>query len=107
MDRKHRAVKEKSTSRKPVNTPEQAMVQVSADMEVLRGRYANSIRVLVQQEDFVLDFLASAGDQITLVSRVYITPHHAKRLHDVLRGQLSLYRKKTQSLRVNPHSKRG
>ena len=90
---KKRKTTKKTAERKAAKNPEVTRVEVQADAEMMRGRYANYMRVSLQDEEFVLDFLARAGEQTTLVSRVFITPQHGQRILDVLRRQVAVYRK--------------
>ncbi len=82
MPKKAETAKEKATQ-----------VEVASQLDVSAGRYANHIQVAVQQEDFVLDFLARAGDKAVHVARVYISPPHAQRLMDLLKRQIAQHKK--------------
>lgn len=93
MAKKRKAVKKKTAKRKSSQKLEIKNLEVQADVDMLRGRYANHIRVAVQDEEFVLDFFARVGEQVTLLSRIYITPEHGKRLYGLLRRQLAVHKK--------------
>ena len=92
MAEKRKAAK-KTVKRKSAKKPEVKKLEVAADVDIMRGRYANHIQVIVQEEELVLDFLARAGEQATMISRVFITPQHGKRLQDLLRRQLAIHKK--------------
>lgn len=79
--------------RKTAKKPEVKVLEVKTDHDVLRGRYSNHIQVSMQEEEFVLDFFARCGEQVMLLSRVFITPAHARRLSDLVRRQLTLHKK--------------
>ena len=90
MAKKKKAVKKKTVTHIPAETPKDMKVSFE---ESLRGRYANHIALVVQEEDFVLDFFARTAGSVAFLNRVFITPQHAKRLQDLLRNGLSNHKK--------------
>lgn len=94
MAKKRKTAKKKATKRRSAKKPEVKVLEVKTDVEMLRGRYSNHIQVSMQEEEFVLDFCAKGGEQVTLLSRIFITPAHAKRLSDLVRRQLTLHKKR-------------
>ena len=93
MAKKRKTGKKKTAKRRSAKKPEVGELPVKVDPEMLRGRYSNHIQVTMQQEEFVLDFFAKGGEQVTLLNRIFITPAHAKRLSDLVRRQLTLHKK--------------
>lgn len=59
-------------------------VTIKADDDVAKGRFANLAQVGSTQDSFVLDFAFVQGAQGWLLSRVLLTPQHAKRFYAVL-----------------------
>lgn len=92
------ATKRKKTKRKTAKKadgqPEIKRLEVQGDLDVMRGRFANHIQVSMQEEEFILDFFARAGEQGSHLSRVFITPQHAKRFADLLKRQVTLHKKR-------------
>lgn len=93
MAKKRKVAKKKTAKRRSTKKPELTKIEAKADVDMLRGRYANHIQVTVQEEELVLDFLARAGEQATVISRIFITPQHGRRLQDLLRRQLTIHKK--------------
>jgi hypothetical protein len=73
-------------------------LEAASELQVSAGRYANHIQVVVQEEEFVLDFFARAGERGVHVARVFISPTHAERLMNLLKRQIA------QHKRAFPHS---
>ena len=67
----------------PVSGP----VLSKTDLASSRGVYANVVNAIVAQEEVVLDFILSVGPEASLVSRVVLSPAHAKRLGELLSRQ--------------------
>ena len=93
MAKKRKAAKKKTTRQRSAKKPEIKKLEVASDVDMMRGRYANHIQVSAQQEEFVLDFFSRGGEQVTLVSRIFISPQHGKRLQELLRRQISTHKK--------------
>lgn len=97
MARKRKTVQRKTTQRRPAKRTEVQEVQIKTDHETPRGRYSNHIQLTMQEEEFVVDFFCRCGEQVTLLSRIFITPAHAKRFGDLLRRQHALHQKRFKS----------
>lgn len=69
-------------------------LEAASQLDVSAGHYANLIQVGVQEEEFVLDFLARVSDKAVHVARVYISPSHAQRLMEALRRQIVQHKKR-------------
>lgn len=57
---------------------------LKADDEVAKGRFANMAHVASTNETFVFDFAFVQGAQGWLLSRLLLSPSHAKRFYSVL-----------------------
>ena len=74
-----------------------ASIQIGANDEDLKGRYANLMSVSHTGEEFVLDFFfvnkqSSDGEaRGTLVSRVITSPSHFKRMVEALEENVDKY----------------
>lgn len=69
----------------------QQQIQINASEKELKGRFSNIAQITHQPDHFVLDFFMVAPPAGQLVSRVAITPNHAKKLADVLAEQIKTY----------------
>jgi hypothetical protein len=68
-------------------------VQIRAKDDDLKGNYSNAMQVSHTQEEFVLDFfnVHTQGGQGMLVSRIVLSPGHAKRIQAALEDNLKKY----------------
>lgn len=73
------------------NQPQQ--VQIKAEDDVLKGRYANMMQVAHTREEFALDFMNLLPPQGSLVARVITSPGHLKRIIAALAHNLAQYEK--------------
>ncbi len=74
-------------------------VQIKASDEKLAGNYANMMQVSHTREEFVLDFVNLIPPSGQLVSRVLISPAHAKRIVAALSDNIKKY--ETQFQKIN------
>ena len=72
---------------------EEQKIQIKASDDELKGRYANMAMVSHTKEEFVFDFLNTVPPTGVLVSRVFLSPGHAKRILKVLTDQVARYEK--------------
>lgn len=73
------------------NQPPQRQVQLKADDEALKGRYANMAQISHTKEEFALDFINMLPPQPMLLSRMMLSPGHAKRLAKALQENVEKY----------------
>lgn len=59
-------------------------IQIKADDEVAKGRFANLAQIGSSNDSFVLDFAFVNGRSGWLLSRILMSPEHAKRFHQAL-----------------------
>lgn len=83
--------------------PKSSQLQIKADDDVAKGRYANMAQVGSQPDAFVLDFALIHGKAGWLLSRVIISPGHAKRLHKVLGETIARYEERYGTIEPAPH----
>lgn len=69
----------------------QQQIQVKASDEILKGVYANLAQVGHTGEEFILDFMNIFPPTGILVSRVILSPGHAKRLSEALVDNVKKY----------------
>ena len=76
------------------NNPQEGKIEIHLDPEILKGLFANVTNIGHSKEEFILDYLfiqqhpAPFGK---LVSRVVVTPGHAKRLLQALQENVRRY----------------
>ncbi len=73
---------------------QQNQIQIKADDKALVGKFANMMQVVHNEQEFVLDFVSMLPPQAQLVSRVIITPAHAKQIAAALQENIRLYEEK-------------
>ncbi|MBW2465456.1 MAG: DUF3467 domain-containing protein [Deltaproteobacteria bacterium] len=66
------------------NHPPKPAFSIKAEDEVAKGRFANVAQVGSTHDAFVLDYAFVQGQNGWLLSRVLLSPSHAKRFHAVL-----------------------
>ena len=71
----------------------QQQIQIKADDVTAKGVYANNMIIGHTKEEFVLDFLNVFPPQGALVSRVFTSPGHAKRIVKALDENIKKYEK--------------
>jgi hypothetical protein len=64
--------------------PTRPHLRIKADDEVAKGRFANLAQVGSTHDSFVIDFAFVQGNDGWLLSRLLVSPSHAKRFHAVL-----------------------
>ncbi len=62
------------------NQNPQNQIQIKANDEVIKGVYATLAQFAHSREEFILDFMATFPPQPQVVSRIIISPSHAKRM---------------------------
>lgn len=68
-------------------------VQIKATDEELKGRYVNLAMINHTKEEFAFDFINLMPPQGQLLSRIFMSPGHAKRFHAALEDNLKKYEK--------------
>lgn len=83
-----------SSSGHPQGTDGENKIEIQLDPEVMKGIYANVTNIGHTKEEFILDYLFIQQQPAPfgkLVSRVILTPGHAKRLMHALQENLRKY----------------
>lgn len=83
-----------------MNAPQQ--IQIKATDDVLRGTYANALQVSHTKDEVVFDFLSIFPPQGHLVSRVIVSPSHAKQILAALEDNLKKYEAQHGKLTATP-----
>lgn len=71
----------------------QQQIQIKADDQTAKGVYSNNMMIAHTKEEFVLDFLNVFPPQGALVSRIFTSPGHAKRIVKALEDNIKKYEK--------------
>ncbi len=74
-----------------MNQQPQQQIQIKADDQTAKGVYTNNLIIGHTKEEFVLDFLNVFPPQGSLVSRVFTSPGHAKRILNALKDNVKKY----------------
>jgi hypothetical protein len=68
-------------------------IQIKADDQTLKGSYANLAMINHTKEEFAIDFVNVLPPQGVLLSRIFMSPGHAKRLLAALDQNIKAYEK--------------
>lgn len=71
----------------------QQEVQIKASDDELKGRYVNLAMINHTKEEFAVDFINVLPPQGQLLSRIFMSPGHAKRFLNALEDNLKRYEK--------------
>ena len=84
--------------------PHTPHVHVVVDEPVVRGSYVNMARIFHQHAEFVVDaiFLPPATNQARVVSRLVMSPVHAKHLLRALSQNVARYEQVFGEIRLAP-----
>jgi hypothetical protein len=87
---------DKETIKQPARpeTPQQIPLLMPPDAS--KGVYSNVALIHHTRNEFVVDFLLQFGGQAQLVSRVIMSPNHAKAFRDALRDNIEKYETASQ-----------
>ncbi|PJE64349.1 MAG: DUF3467 domain-containing protein [Candidatus Ryanbacteria bacterium CG10_big_fil_rev_8_21_14_0_10_43_42] len=83
----------------------QQKLNIKAADRDLKGRSANNAMISHTKEEFVLDFINMLPPHPLLVSRIIISPGHAKRFHRALTEQIERYEGSFGKLEDGEHNK--
>ncbi len=93
---------------KPSNPP-QVQIKVQLDEDMALGEYVNMARIFHNQTEFVLDamFLPPQSQTTKVVSRLILSPVHAKFLFKALAQNIQLYEQKFGEIKAGPGGNQG
>jgi len=83
----------------------EAKIEIQLEPDILKGVYANVTNVGHTQEEFLIDFLFIQRQPAPfgkLVSRIIVTPDHAKRIHSALAENIRKYEDQFGKLDMDP-----
>lgn len=69
-------------------------MQITTGDEMSRGRFSNSMLITHSPEEFMIDWLLNSPNGTHLVSRIIVTPGHAKRIISALNDNITKYEQK-------------
>lgn len=75
-------------------------IQIVTSDEMSRGRYSNSMLVSHSAEEFIMEWLLNSPSGTHLVSRIIVSPAHAKRIVAALTENLARYEERFGPVRV-------
>jgi 3-dehydroquinate dehydratase len=68
-------------------------VQIRAENDDIKGHYSNIAQIFHTKEEVIIDFLLQAPSGVSLISRIIMSPGHAKRLSIALNDNIGQYEK--------------
>lgn len=80
-------------------------IQIKADDAKLAGGYANMMQVSHTKEEFVLDFVSLFPPSGQLVSRILVSPAHAKRIMLALEENIKRYESQFDKIKDSEEEK--
>jgi hypothetical protein len=78
---------------------QQQNLNVKIEDSVLKGSYANNMQVSFSGEEFILDFMNLFPPQGIVVSRIFLSPGHVKRMAAVLANTMKKYEEQFGAVR--------
>lgn len=86
----------------PDKPKEEGSLVIKAEDEVAKGRFSNLAQVASNQDSFVLDFAFVQGKQGWLLSRMLLSPQHAKRFSVALSESIAKYEERFGKITTGP-----
>lgn len=77
-------------------------ITIKAEDEVAKGRFSNLAQVGSSVDSFVLDFAFVQGRAGWLLSRLLMSPQHAKRFHQALGETIARYEERFGTIDSGP-----
>lgn len=77
-------------------------LEIKADDTVAKGRFANLAQVGSSQDSFVFDFAFVQGAQGWLLSRLILSPGHAKRFQTALAETIARHEERFGTIESGP-----
>ncbi len=75
---------------------------IKADDQVAMGRFSNFAQVGSTQDAFILDFAFVQGKTGWMLSRVVLSPQHAKRFHDAMAETIAKHEERYGTIEPAP-----
>jgi len=79
--------------------------ELYAEDGVLKGNYANSMIIVHNREEFVIDFVLHIPPKNMVVSRIFTSPYHMKRILAAIEENLGRYEKSYGKIKHIPTDK--
>jgi hypothetical protein len=88
---------------------EQQKINIKIKDDDLKGKYSNLMQITHAKEEFVLDFFLNLPPEGIMVSRVLVSPGHAKRIQAALQENIKRYEDKFGKIQAtdNPEAQLG
>ncbi|MCZ7686304.1 MAG: DUF3467 domain-containing protein [Sandaracinaceae bacterium] len=82
--------------------PPRLELRIKADDDVAKGRFANLAQVGSSHDSFVVDFAFVQGSDGWLLSRILLSPSHAKRFHTALAEAIARHEQRFGPIEPTP-----
>lgn len=89
------------------NNPQGQQIQIKATDEKLVGHYSNMVQISHTKEEFVFDFVSLLPPSGQLVSRIMVSPAHAKRMMKALEENIKKYESNFEKIDSTEETKTG
>ncbi len=88
---------------------EQQKINIKVKDDDLKGKYSNLMQITHAKEEFVMDFFLNLPPEGIMVSRVLVSPGHAKRIQAALQENIKRYEDKFGKIQEteNPEAQLG
>jgi len=83
---------------------QESKIEIQLEPEIMKGLYSNVTNIGHTKEEFLLDFLFIQQQPAPfgkVVSRIILSPSHAKRLHNALQENIRKYEEKFGNIDVS------
>jgi len=87
----------------PQQTSPAPSLQIKADDEIAKGRFVNLAQAASSHDAFVLDFAFVQHQLGWLISRLILSPTHAKRFHRALGSAITQHEERFGEIDLGPH----
>jgi hypothetical protein len=82
--------------------PQHPTLTIKAEDEIAKGRFANLAQVGSNVDSFIMDFVFAQGVTGWLISRIILSPMHAKRFHAALGETIANHEKLHGRIEIGP-----
>lgn len=81
-------------------TKQTSPIQINTNDELSRGRYSNLLLITHSPDEFILDWILNSPNGPHLLSRIIVSPGHAKSIIEALTHNINQYEEKFGPVRV-------
>jgi hypothetical protein len=79
-------------------SPSSQQIKINLQPEIARGIYSNVALIRHTENEFIFDFIINLDTEAHLVSRIFLSPEHAKKFLTALKENVDKYENKLKQL---------